>query len=175
LTTDQDGLLPAEEPTEDDLILKPFVSVGIRPEDGETPSGGDSVSQFDLRHRDNFTGMLYLGKLKDEFHYLGHVFSLETPTHAEKLEAGLIHKPHINAISSDIAWAALTTALYLRAVDGTDLPSGIGPRDTGLKDRYNWIIENIRSSIINKLFEQCLILDAKVEAALAELDRLGES
>lgn len=170
-----DGLQPAEEFTEDDLILSPFVSMGVVPEDSEVPSGGDSRSQFDRRHREPFTGMLYLGKLDDTFKYLGHTFDLSTPLHSERLEAGVLHKPYLNSISSDLAWAALTVACYLRKVDGQELPEGLGPLDTGLKDRFNWIIGNLRSTVITKLFEHCLILDREVDAILAEMDRLGES
>jgi hypothetical protein len=174
-TEDDDDLQPI---TPEDLLLKPAFSLPEQIPDApleETPSGPDQLSQFDRRHRDPFTGLLFLGRLEDEVDILGHSFKLVTPSQNERLEAGLVHKKYLNSISSEIGWAAITVATYLRKVDGTDLPQPIGPNDTGIRERFNWVVENLLGPVIQRVYEKCLILDSKVNDAIEELERLGES
>lgn len=174
MATEDDNLTPV---TDEDLILRPFVTLDV-PDDNEVedvPAGGDLLSDFDRRYREPFTGLLYLGKLEKTVHKFGHTFDLRTPTQAEKIEIGLLHKPYVNSMSSELAWATLTVAAYLRAVDGTPLPEPLGPKDSGLKERFNWVLENMRSQIVSSIFDDCVLLENKVEAVLQEFDRLGES
>jgi hypothetical protein len=175
VASEDDDLQPINQ---EDLLLKPAFSLPEeipQPPEEETPSGGDALSQFDARFREPFTGLLYLGHLEDTVEHLGHKFRLVTPSQNERLETGILHKKYLNSISSEIAWAAITVAAYLRQVDGSDLPQPIGPVDTGLRDRFSWIVENLKGVVISRLYESCLLLDSKVNDAITELERLGES
>jgi hypothetical protein len=175
VATEDDVLAPL---TDEDLMIKPFVYVSENIPDEverEDPSGEDEISKFDAKHREAFIGLMYLGKLSEEVTILGHKFRLETPTEEIRLETGSLHRPYQNSISSDIAWAAITVAAYLTAVDDTPLPEGIGPKDTGLRDRFNWVIANLKRVVIQRVFQECLLLDAKVDEVIAELERVGEA
>jgi hypothetical protein len=170
---EDDNLRPVSE---DDLLLQPLVKLPVPDEDAVTdlPAGGDSLSDFDRRYREPFTGLLFLGKLERTVEHFGHTFELHTPTQREKIEGGLLHKDYLNTISSEIAWATLTVATYLRAVDGTPLPEPLGT-GSGLKERFNWVVDNLRNQIIQTLFIDCLELESQVDKTLEEFDRLGEA
>ncbi len=175
MATTEDDLQPI---TDDDLLLKPYFE--LPPEIDEIPqteeaSGPDGLSQFDARHRDPFTGLLFIGHLSKVEKIFGHTFELQTPAQSERLEAGLLHKPYVNTISSEIAWAALQVAIYLRSVDGSELPQPIGPRDTGVADRFNWVLDNLKGVVIEQVFTRCLLLDSKVDEIIEELNRVGEA
>lgn len=170
---EDDNLQPVSE---EDLLLEPLVTLAVPEADGsDLPPGGDALSQFDRRYREPFTGLLYLGQLEKTVIHFGHSFDLRTPSQREKIEGGMIHKDYLNTISSEIAWATITVATYLRAVDGTPLPEPLGPKDSGLRDRFNWVVDNLRNQVVQTLFIDCLGLDEKVDQVLAEFDRLGEA
>lgn len=170
-----DDELLQEVPTE---FLKPMVHINediTEPVEEEAEPVVDAQSAFDPRYREPFIGLLYLGKLSEEFVLFGHSFLMETPNQATRLETGVLHKRYLNSMSSEMGWQTVTVAAYLQKVDGTPLPEPIGPKDTGLLDRLNWILENINTAVINALFERTLILDSKVRDVMEELERLGES
>lgn len=175
MATEDDDLQPI---TQDQLILGPVFTMPEQipqPVEEAAPSGEDALSSFDARFREPFTGLLYLGHLEETVTVLGHEFRLITPSQNERLETGILHKKYLNSISAEIAWAAITVAAYLRQVDGSDLPQPIGPVDTGLRDRFSWVVENLKGVVIQRLYEQCLLLDSKVNDVINELERLGEN
>lgn len=159
-----------------DLLMEPLVSIPIVPEipEEEESSTDEIDTKFDPRYREPFVGLLYLGHLSETVTKYGHTFELETPSQRERLEAGILHKRFVNTISGEIGWAAIVVGLYLRSVDGQDLPEPIGPAaETRVAERYNWVIDNVRGQIINDLFNECLLLDAKVDEVLDELESQG--
>lgn len=171
---EDDKLRPVAE---EDLLLQPLVKLDVpdQSQEDELPPGGDSVSTFDRRYREPFTGLLFLGKIDKIVSHYGHSFDLKTPTQREKIEGGELHKPYLNTIASEVAWATITVATYLHAVDGTPLPEPLGPRDSGLRERFNWVLDNLRNQVIQTLFIDCLEMDAQVDKTLEEFNRLGEA
>lgn len=124
--------------------------------------------EFDPRWRDPFTGLLYLGSLQEEFEFYGHRFRIATPTQDERIEMGLILTPYQGTLSEDIAYQALLVAVYLQEIDGQELPQPVlnDPKDSALRERFRWVRLNIRAPVIQRIFEQCLILDATVNEVL---------
>lgn len=171
-TSHEDDLLQAAN--ED--ILQPLFTIEpqiAQPEE-EEPEFKLENAEFDPRYKDPFLGLLYLGKLTDTVRKFGHTFTLETPSQAVRLETGLVHKKYANTLTSELAWAAITVAAYLTNVDGTILPQPIGPHDTGIVARVAWILDNLHNFVIQSLYEDCLILEARVSQTLQELERLGK-
>lgn len=171
--TEDDVLSPI---TDESLGLKPFFTLPEElPEFKEAEKQSTELSSFDPRYRDAFTGLLYIGYLKDRVILFGHSFEIQTPSQNERLEAGILHKKYVNSLSSEIGWATITVANYLRKVDDQELPQAIGPKDTGLLDRFNWVAENLKQVVIQRLYEECLILDSEVAEIMKELERVGEA
>lgn len=156
-----------------------FVPIVTVPEDPPeaAPSPLASVdSVFDEKYREDFTGLLYLGKLEDECTVAGHRFLLATPTQDDRLEMGPLHKPWVNTITGEMAWRTIFVAAYLRRIDEEVAPEPLNSSITGLRTRFDWVRRSIVSDIIiEKLFEQCMIIDARVRELIEELDGLGES
>ncbi len=153
--------------------MQPFTVVPqmapVVPEEEEEDD--DDYTTFDPRHREAFTGLLFLGHLRKRVIKYGHSFTLKTPTHRERIEAGVLHKKYVNTIAGEIAWSALTVAMYLEAVDDQALPEPIGPAvETHVEDRFNWVVDNIKGEVITRLFEECLLLDDQVANSLRELE-----
>jgi hypothetical protein len=144
-------------------------------EDQAAPSGGvPEPKEFDPRWRDPFTGLLYLGHLPREFGFFGHQFRIVTPGQDERIEMGLILAPYRGTLTEEIAYQALLVAVYLQDVDGTKLPQPIlnDPKVSALEERFRWVTRNIKAPVIQKIFEECLILDAQVEEVL---NAMGEA
>jgi hypothetical protein len=124
-------------------------------------------AEFDPRHREDFTGLLYLGRLIEDHEIWGHSFRLCTPSHRERLQVGQIIKPFRETSAEDPAWMAGLVAAYLIEIDGEPLPEPVVKgKGTGLADRFNWVLDNVHTPVINELFEKCLILDRRVREVL---------
>jgi hypothetical protein len=173
---------PTLQPVNQELILPPIYEAPgqveqVPLENTDPGDGADSTSSFDKRYRDAFTGILYLGRLKDKMKKWGHTFDIETPPHLMRLEAGVLHKEYLNTLVTEQAWAALTVACYLRKVDGVSLPEPISadPRDTGLLEKYEWVLANLSQPVIVDIFQRCLVLDGQVHHVLSQLEAVGEA
>lgn len=130
--------------------------------------------EFDARWREPFTGLLYLGQLTEEFEVWGHRFQIQTPSHLEKINIGLVHKPYAETMSSELVFATAMVAAYLRQVDGQLLPQPVvnDPKETALAERFRWVSENLRQPVITKIYNRCLALEDQVEQVL---DAMGEA
>lgn len=152
----QTGPVPQPEPQE---RQKPD---GLQPKD------------FDPKWRDPFYGLVYLGRLTDEFVVWGHRFKIATPSHLERMEIGLIHAPYANTITTEVAFETALVAAYLQQIDGQDLPRPLSPdpKDTSLADRFRWVGDNLNRQVINAVYNRCLVLDEKVDGVL---EAMGEA
>lgn len=133
-----------------------------------------TAKEFDPKWRDAFYGLAYLGRLTDEFTVWGHHFRIATPSQLERMEIGLIHAPFANTITTEVVFETALVAAYLQQIDGTDLPKPISPtpKDSALTDRFRWVAENIHRSVINAIYNRCLVLDEKVDQVL---EAMGEA
>jgi hypothetical protein len=127
--------------------------------------------EFDPRWREPFTGLAYLGHLSEEFEFWGHRFQIMTPSHLDKIDIGLLHRPYADTLSSELVFATAMTAAYLKAIDGRDLPQPIvnDPKETALHERFRWVSENLRQPVINRIYNRCLALEEQVEGVLAAM------
>lgn len=134
----------------------------------------DPPREFDARYREPFTGLLYLGYLEHRFELWGHSFLIQTPSMLERLQVGVVHKPYADSMASEIAMMTVVTAAFLREVDGTPLPEPVltNPRESALADRFRWVAANLRSPVVNRIWERCLVLDDEVAATM---EALGEA
>lgn len=160
------------------------------PETAETPSdapGGaqapespspeelpeETVPEFDPRHREPFTGLLYVGALTDTFELYGHRFTIATPTQTERLQLGQIIQPFQNTVTAEVAYQTALVAAYLVDIDGTKLPEPVvtNPKEVALHDRFRWVSENLRRVVIDQIFDRCLALDAQVDEVAAAMGK----
>jgi hypothetical protein len=138
------------------------------------PEPIERLPEFDLKHREPFTGLLYLGYLDEEFSLFGHRFRVATPYQEEFLQIGTLVKPYQDTISAEKAYEAARVAAYLVEVDRTPLPQPLGhdPKDGAVRLRFSWVLENLRSPVISALFNKCLELEDTVAKVL---DAMGKA
>lgn len=134
----------------------------------------DSPREFDPKYRDPFTGLLFLGYLEDTIRIYGHTFRIATPTQNERIEMGLLHKPYVDSLASEIAYQTLLVSAYLLEVDGEELPQPIlnKSKSGAVADRFRWVSENLRPPVIDQLFSSCLVLEGEVRQVL---EAMGEA
>lgn len=172
-------LIPVEGSAVPETEFKP---VFVLPEDPSLEEQeqhdelADVESVFDARYREPFTGLLYLGRLEETCRIAGHTFVLATPGQSERLEMGPVHKPWVNTMTAEQAWRLVRVAAYLQRIDDEPAPEPLKGGRVELRDKFRWVCESIYSeTIIEKLFDACLLLEERVRVVIEELDRLGES
>jgi hypothetical protein len=130
-------------------------------------------AEFDERCKEPFTGLLYLGALDDEFSIWGHRFKIATPSVAEKMQLGALHVPYANTMASEIAYQTLQVAAFLVSVDGHELPKPVlnDAKENAVRDRFEWVANNLRQEVIDEVFGRCMTLNAKVRDALEAMGK----
>lgn len=147
--------------------------VDFEPEQDE----GDEVEKdIDEHVRDDFHGLMVLGYLEDECEVVGHRFLLKTPSHDERIERGMLHKPYVGSMNFEPMWELITVAAYVHRIDSVDAPEPLGPKGNAVGTRLDWVKRSIYSSlVISKLFGQTIELDARERAVVDYLDDQGKS
>lgn len=142
------------------------------PEGQEQPVTPD-YREFDPRHKEAFTGLLYVGHLDDEFPLYGHKFRIATPTQTERLQIGPVIREYTDTLTTDLAWQAAMVAAYLVEIDGHPLPQPIftDPKENALRARFTWVIDNLRRPVINAVSDRCLILESEVDKVLEAMGK----
>lgn len=143
-------------------------------EDGEVPEE-EPLPEFDPRHRQDFEGLLYLGRLQETFRLWGHTFVIKTLTTEEVAEIGLIIKPYDGTSGFNAAYQAAVVAACVVSVDGKELPKSIevGGLDELRNVRFPYVLKNwmppVREEVWNRYFNLELrsrrVLDALGEAS----------
>lgn len=137
------------------------------------PTLSETIEEFDPRHRQPFSGLLYVGALTGKVSVYGHQFVISTPTQTERLQMGLVVQPYQETMAAEVAYQAALVAAYLVSIDGRELPQPVltNPKETALQDRFEWVTENIRRPVIGKLFDHCLELEEKVDKVLEAMGK----
>jgi hypothetical protein len=155
-------------------FASPQRSAGYLDDTPEVPEPEEeTVPEFDPRYREPFRGLLYVGALSRSFELYGHSFTIATPTQAERLQIGPVVQPYQNTISGEIAYATALVAAYLVDIDGVKLPEPVvtNPKETALNDRFRWVTENLKKQVIDKVFDECLVLDSMTGETLEAMGK----
>lgn len=155
-----------------------FVQEGIETEEESEEQRAERQVQGDLdpEAREDFVGLMRLGYLEDVCTIAGHSFRLRTPTHDARIERGTLHREHLNSMNTEPMWRLITVATYCVEIDGVPAPEPLNPRTAGVADRLRWIKNTVFSTVmIEKIFRQCLLLDAREFAVVEYLDGQGNS
>jgi hypothetical protein len=140
----------------------------------EEPTEEFVPQEFDPRHREAFTGLLWVGYLSRRFQIYGHDFLIATPTSTERMQIGLVMRDYTDTFAQEIAYATALVAAFLVSIDGVELPKPVttNSKETALHDRFRWVSENMRRPVVNRIFGECMELEEEVEGAL---DAMGKA
>src|SRR5690554_723245 len=111
---------PGPESVEQDSALDDTEPQGATQE--EVSASEDPLPEFDPRVRRQFEGLLYLGKLEDEFEWLGHKFVIKTVDTGTLLAVGQITKEYVGTMGDLKAYQTAMVGACTVSVDGKSLP-----------------------------------------------------
>lgn len=144
-------------------------------DDGEGSGSEDPepLPEFDPRVRQDFEGLLFLGKLTDQFTWVGHRFAIRTLTVGEVLEIGLIHREYVGTMSDVKAYQAAVVAACCTAVDNRPLPIPITdePNDSLLRNRFDYILAHWFPPVLDVIYERYLGLEDRVAKVIAAMGK----
>lgn len=139
--------------------------------ESDDPLAGETLPVFDERYKQEFEGLLYLGKLTRDFDYFGHHFVIKTLTVDEVLEVTLLSQPYVGSMGEMKAYQAAVVAACVTRVDGRPiaLPLTSEPDDTPLRNRFDYIRRNWFMPTLDHIYNQYLLLEVVVARVLAAL------
>lgn len=131
----------------------------------------EDVVEFDPAYRQPFEGLLFIGKVTKQFKWLGHTFTLRTPTIEQMLEAGQLHKPYVGTVGDIKAWQSLMLAASIASVDGQPLPVPFTDETTELQQKFDYINRHWYPWTTDALYEQYIILDGEVAGVIEAMGK----
>jgi hypothetical protein len=122
---------------------------------------------------EDFERLMTLGRLSDDFEWMGHLFVIETMPIDFILEIGLITKPFVGTLSELKAYQTAVVAACTKTVDGRPVAIPLNA-DAGsneeLRDRFV-AVRRWYSPTIDYVYEQYLLLEDRVEKVMAAVGK----
>jgi hypothetical protein len=134
----------------------------------------EDIPEFDPRVKEDFEGLMYLGRLTDEFKWLGHHFVIRTLTVDEILEVGILHRLYSETVSDTKAYQAAVVAACVITVDGKALPMPLStePTDTDLINKFRYVKRSWYPQTLDAIYERYLLLEAKVDEVIKAMGKV---
>lgn len=187
---DEEPVLPPQAPPADEahLAAPPHGPGGVEhdsastssephPAAQETPSAEpdepEPLPEFDPKVRQDFEGLLYLGRLTDSFTWLGHRFVIRTLSAGDILEVGLLHKPYVGSLADVKAYQAALVAACVVEVDGKPMPTPLTNEraDTELVNRFEYVLRSWFPPTLDAVYERYRLLEARVEEVIEAMGK----
>lgn len=161
---------------ETSLVEEPHPETQVMQDEMEADTD-PPLPEFDPKVRQDFEGLLYLGRLTDQFTWLGHTFTIRTLTSGEIVEIGLLHRPYIGSLADVKAYQAAIVAACVLDVDGKPMPTPITNEatDTALLNRFQYVLRSWFSPTLNVVYERYLLLESRVEEVIESMGKASGS
>jgi hypothetical protein len=146
-------------------------------EDGHTESEEkpepEPLPEFDPRHAEAFTGLLYLGRLQETFSLWGHTFVIRTLTTQQLAEISLIVKPYLGTFSESLVYQTAFVAAAVMTVDGQELPRSIMNSDEGelTTTRYPYVRDKWMPGVREQVYNRVYALELQSREVLAAMGK----
>lgn len=127
--------------------------------------------EFDQRHRQDFEGLLYIGKLNHTFEKFGHTFTIHTLTVDELLRTALLVREWEGTIGSNRAYVTAMAAAACDLVDRKPVYQPIGPGDDEIAGKFKYVREHWYSWVVDEVYSQLMALEQRVQEII---DAMGE-
>lgn len=150
--------------------------------DGESPTEGpqgrkaedpeeDPLPEFDPKHREPFTGLLYLGRLEKRFHLFGHAFVVRTLTTEQLAEIGMIVKPYKGTSVENAVYQSAVVAASVVTVDDQPLPGAItiDNSDELTTVKYPYVLKRWMPAVREAIYNECFRLEMTTRDVLAAM------
>jgi len=162
---------PPSVSTPEATVLEPHP--GGDEEANEPESDKEDLPEFDPRVREDFEGLLYLGRLSTTFTWAGHEFIIRTLTTGEVLEVAMLSRPYRESMGELKAYQAALVAACVVQVDGRPMPVPItdDPADTAAANRFRYILRSWFPPVLDAVYEQFLLLEERVGQVLKAMGK----
>lgn len=176
---------PYEEPESVQPTSGPAPSSDTAPDGGGT-SGEDGAAaqseqqapqealpEFDPKHRDSFTGLIYLGRLEDRFSLWGHDFVIRTLTTEDHAEIAQWMRPYEGTRVQNAMYQVGVIAAAVVLVDGQPLPQSltVGSRDIAF--RADWLAKNWMPAVREALWVKIFALEERARQVLEQMGKVS--
>lgn len=163
--------MPLIEDTEfsplEDLADQSSIENDSQDETVELPS-------FDIRHRDDFSGLLFLGGLNHTFSYCGHDFAIRTLRTEEILAIGLLVKEYDGAPSQVKAYATALVAACIVTIDGRKFETPF--REESASDNLRYRFDKVAAwypSSIDAIYSEYIVLEQRVNDVFESMGKVS--
>lgn len=131
--------------------------------------------EFDPKHKLDFSGLLFIGKLTEEFVWMGHRFKIRTITTNEYLEVALLHRRYKDSIGDVRAYTSAIVAACLETVDGKSLPIALDRKsvESTVEYAFRYVIDHWYPWVIDAIYEKFRELEGRVESVMDEMGKVS--
>jgi hypothetical protein len=157
------------EPPHDPLpVTEGTLSEGPGTEEEELPV-------FDEQYRQVFIGLTFIGKLSNDFEWMGHRFKIRTLMTDELIQIGLAHAKFQNSLADVKAYQTLVVAACIETLDGQVLPVPITNDVDLVESRFNYIKTHWYPWTIDAVYEHYLLLEVQVQKVIDAMGKVSGS
>jgi hypothetical protein len=143
-------------------------------EQDDQPEEEAPARTFPERHREAFTGLLFLGYLTETFTWMGHDFTIRTLRTDESLKVNLVIKPYLGTRGEFMAWKSAQVAACIEIVDGSPLVQPLGPSDeTLLQMRFDYVTKNWYHITVDAVHARLAALESEAKELVTEMGKVG--
>ena len=178
---DAESVQPTSSPTP--LSTTPGTDGDTSGADGESPPAPQGqqeeveeqpLPEFDPKHREDFTGLLYLGRLSETFRLFGHTFVVRTLTTEQIAEIAQITFPYKGTNAENAVYQSAVVAASVVTVDGDPLPGAITYDSTHelTTVKFPYVQKNWMPPVREKIYNRCFRLELTSRRVL---DAMGEA
>lgn len=133
----------------------------------------EPLPEFDSKVREDFEGLMYLGRLSHTFSWAGHSFTIRTLSIEETLDVGMLSQPYRGTLAELKAYQAALVACCVQSVDGRPMPVPITDdvRDTAAANRFAYVIRHWFPPVLDAVYEQYLNLETRVSKVIEAMGK----
>jgi len=130
----------------------------------------DKLPEFDPRCRQDFEGLLYLGRLTSTFKWSGHKIKIQTIDQGAYLEVSELIRQYEGGLAGLQAQMTAMVAACLVSIDGKGFPVPLMEDESEIDAKFQWVLK-LHPFAINAIYEKFDELEYKVKQVLDEMGK----
>lgn len=129
---------------------------------------------FDPKYREDFEGLLYLGRLQSTCTRWGHQFVLRTLTTEHLATIGMLTKPYAGSVTEMAVYQSAYVAAAVVSVDDQELPRPLS-MDASVPEvmdfRLKYVMKSWLPAVREWIYDQAYLLEVRAREVLDEMGK----